>query len=447
MSIPCEEIHPEIETLLAAMTERELDAAGRRRLAELLRDHPDARQFYFDYCQLHALLTDAHGVLQALEPKPPGRGRLLRAAAAGLLAAAGLVLWWRSTGTFAARATPAGGSAWVVRDDRREPLADARPVREGDRLVTGADSRAEVRTRDGSRLVLLDRTDLQLRDRRVDLREGTLRCEVAPRDRSFVFSTPHAEATVLGTAFELTSGGGETRVRTTEGRVRLSSEGRGVDVNAGELGLAGDGGVVRWEPVCDLAFAGLKRLPPSMESVFCRSELHLTPERKVEPAPDRVHFVESGLVLGPAPGAVPTRGLVVARWKEDVGDELVLEADVAAGPRWSLGFAVSGDSFEGYRVVFAAIDGYPNGVAVDTIWPHKLIVLAVDPRGITYDRDQTLRVERRGTRLRAWVDRELRIDTRIDHPLKESRARTFALSNFGSPPVVRGLRAWKAARP
>jgi hypothetical protein len=49
--------------------------------------------------------------------------------------------------------------------------------------------------------------------------------------------------------------------------------------------------------------------------------------------------------------------------------------------------------------------------------------------------------------MRVWIDRELRVDTEIRHPLLEGRRRTFALSNYGAPPVLRGLRVWKPEAP
>jgi len=445
------EVRAELAALLSAMTDGDLDAAGRRRLAELLRLHPDARRTYLDYCQMHALLTDAHGVLKAMEP-PVSKGWLRgigTAAAALLLVVLGIALGWRNgrPGTpLGARLTPAEGSAWVLRDGRRAAIGSVHDVRDGDRFVTGPDSRAEVRTGDGSKIVIRDRTEAAFRKGGVELREGSLWCEVAPRPpgRSLVFSTPRAEVSVLGTSFELTADSRETRLRPVRGWLSLASEGRAVEVKPGEFGLADAGGVVRWVPVCDLDFAGMKALPPSMETYFCLADPLLTAERKVVPAPDQVRFVPGGLVLGLHPGG--RNGLVDVRWKEETGDDLILEADVAAGSRWAMGFALSGHSFEGYRIVFAAIEGYPNGVAVDTIHPRDCIVLAYDSRRIPFDRDHVLRVERRGARLRAWVDRELRIDTEIAHPLPEGRRRTFSLNNFGSSPVVRGFRAWKPTR-
>ena len=63
MSVPCEEIRPELEALLGVMAEGQLDGPGAKRLSQILKEHPDARQFYFDYCQMHALLQSAHGPL------------------------------------------------------------------------------------------------------------------------------------------------------------------------------------------------------------------------------------------------------------------------------------------------------------------------------------------------------------------------------------------------
>jgi ferric-dicitrate binding protein FerR (iron transport regulator) len=450
MSVPCEEIRSELEGLLAAMTEGGLDPAGRRRLAEILWEHPEARQVYLDTCQMHALLTSAHGVLQALRPPAAGRRRRVLGWAAAILVAAGAALWWRPAGpgaSLGARASAAEGVAWVARGGGRAALSEARDVRDGDRLVTGAASRTEIRIDDGSTLFLLERTEAEFRKwgdgRRVELREGTLHCQVAaqPAGRPLVFSTAHAEASVLGTEFELSADRDGTMLRAWSGRVRLSREGRSVDVGGGEIGTADERGLVRWVPVCSIPFSGLKALPPSMETFFCFSDVLLTAERKIVPAPERVHFVEGGLVVGPAKPA--RNGLIEVRWKEEVGEDVIVEADVAAGPPWSLGFAVSGSSFEGYRIIFAALDGYPNGVAVDTIHPVECTVLARDPRPISYDRPHTLRVERRGKRMRAWVDRELRIDTEVDHPLPEGRRKTFSLSNFGAHPQVRALRAWR----
>jgi len=449
MSVPCEEIRPELEALLGAMTEGALDAAGRKRLAAILREHPDARQFYLDYCQMHALLKSAHGELQALEvPSMTRRRRLVwvAAAAAVLLIAGGV---WQFRGTSVNASIAATGGAWIIRGDQKVHLADARRLSNGDRVVTDADGGAEVHFDDGSKLRFFDRADARFQGHgRVELKEGAVRCEVThqPAGQPLVFATPQAEATILGTSFELSTSWNETRLVTLSGRVRLAAEGRSVEIGPGEVGVANSSGVVRWKPVCDLDFSKMQALPAQMETVFCPSRTLHTVERKVVPSPDRTHFRDGGLVLNSVLGTQIEHGLIVTRWKEEVGDDVVLEADVVGGQRWSLGFSLSGDSFEGYRVIFAVF-GYPEGITIDTIHPVETVVLASDPRPISYEKDHVLRVEKRGKRVRIWVDRELRMDTEITHPLPEGRLRTFAISNFGAPPVIRSFRAWKSATP
>lgn len=446
MSTPCEEIRPELEALLAALSDGTLDAAAKKRLSQILREHPDARQFYLDYCQMHALLQSAHGVLQALEAPSAVRRRrgIWIAGAAALLLVAGGAVFLRSSSRVDATVALVQGTAWIVRNGERVALPPTGEMRPGDRIATAADSRTEVRLRDGSRITLLEQTDAEIGPR-IQLKEGTLRCEVMPQPQPLVFQTPHAEATVLGTEFELSAAWKETRLRMISGIVRLTADGRSVDVKAGQAAVAGPQGVVKWEPVCSVDFTTMKDLPAQMITAFCLSDIIHTAGRKIESGAERIRVADGGLVFGPLPGSALKHGLMDLQWKGDVGDDVILEADIAAGKPWGLGLSVSGTAFEGYRFFYAAIDEYPNGVALDTIYPKDCIILARDPRPISYDKDHTLRVERRGNRFRAWVDGQIRIDTEVNHPLAEGRRRTFSLCNFGSTPVVRALRVWKAA--
>jgi hypothetical protein len=166
----------------------------------------------------------------------------------------------------------------------------------------------------------------------------------------------------------------------------------------------------------------------------------------IVPAPHGIRLTDDGLRFVDARPAFGDHGLIVSRWTEAIGSDIAMEVEVSAGQQWSLGFAVDGDSFTGYRIIFA-VPEYPNGITIDSLHPSGLTLLAQDPRPIRYDRDHTLRVEKVGQRMRVWVDREIRIDTELSHALASDRKKTFAISNFGDPPVIRSLRVWKSAPP
>jgi len=282
------------------------------------------------------------------------------------------------------------------------------------------------------------------------LERGFLRADVArqPAGLPFLVRSRFAEVRVLGTRFDFWAEAESTRLEVTEGKVRFLRDGdsKGLDVGAGEKAAATSRELVRWVPVCDLAFSQMTALPPTMEALFCSSRVLHTKDRKIESGADRVRFTNGGLVFDPVPTPNRDHGLVVARWKEEIGEDAVLEAVVSAGAPWSLGFALSGDSFEGYRVIFAIREN-PGGIMVDTIAPVEFKPLASDPRPIDFAQDHVLRAEKLGKRIRVWLDKELRIDTVLDHPLAPGRLRTFALSNYGESPVVRSLRVWKAVTP
>lgn len=434
----------DLDTLLASLAEGTLDAAGRRRLSAIVRDDPVARRRYVEHCQMHALLKSAHGELRALEPRNPRVG-LLATAAGLLLAVSGFALWnlQRLSEQRLDSALSSSGEAWIQRGSARVTAAAAGDLRDGDRIVTGPSSAAELRAPDGTRLRLHEDGDARFHKEHVVLNAGLLRGDVAPREGALVLRTSQAEARVLGTSFELSASGTETRLNLLKGLMKLSIPGQELRVGAGELATTDGRQITKWVPVCRFDFAGMRQIPPGFESVFCLSAPLHTPERKVVPAPDYVHFVPEGLVLGsssPAP-----HGLRVLRWLEETGEDLLMEVDVAGGDRWSLGFALGGDSFEGFRVIFAVME-YPQGITIDTIHPVATTIFAADPRPVHFDRDHTLRAERSGSRFRVWVDRELRLDTQITHALPSGRKRTFALSNFGLPPVVKALRVWRPER-
>ncbi len=103
----------ELQSLLMEMTEGELSPQQRHRLAEVMRQHPAAKQQYLEYCQVHTMLAWEHGVLGDLQlpntPEPSSDSfsswkplattpSLVRVAAlvAGVILFAGVILWSQS---------------------------------------------------------------------------------------------------------------------------------------------------------------------------------------------------------------------------------------------------------------------------------------------------------------------------------------------------------------
>ncbi len=89
--------------------------------------------------------------------------------------------------------------------------------------------------------------------KRGHLESGSLTADVAkqPQGRAFVLTTPQAEIRVLGTKFTLSVSGDATKLEVSEGRVRLTrlSDGRTVDVPAGQFAVASAGAPPRARPL------------------------------------------------------------------------------------------------------------------------------------------------------------------------------------------------------
>ena len=362
------------------------------------------------------------------------------------------------------------GDVEILQGSQRIPAETGRRLRSDERIRTGPNASAVLRLADGTSIRMDSSTDVGFHRenaaRQVQVKTGMVHCDVAkqPPGQPLVFQTPHGELTVLGTAFDLLAVPVESRVRVLEGRVSWNSEARGgrsVEVAAHEACTADSKGVNSWVPFCNLDFRTLQALPPQLETVFCDSPSLLTTHRKIVAAPNGVRLEDGGLRFADIKQTFdPQYGLVVTRWTEPVGGDVAIEVDLSVAPaldgdpspqgdrksnrnpKWSLQMAVDGDSFDGYRVVFAAAQ-YPNGIEVDSLHPSEWTLLARDPRPMPEVGDHTLRVEKRGSQLRVWVDRELRIDTVLSYPLAPDRKPTFALSQYGVGPLIRSLRVWR----
>jgi hypothetical protein len=114
---------------------------------------------------------------------------------------------------------------------------------DGQTLATvGATSHARLTLGDGTALELGGDSVIapQQAGARLFVAVGTVWARVMPRPSSAPLSliTPHAEATVLGTALSLSVGAEGTRLRVSEGRVRLARGSQAVEVAAGQQALA-----------------------------------------------------------------------------------------------------------------------------------------------------------------------------------------------------------------
>jgi ferric-dicitrate binding protein FerR (iron transport regulator) len=454
MAMPNDELRREMELLLTAVGEGTLDADGRRELSRVLRQEPAARRLYVEYCQIHAMLRSAHGELSAVAPERGLRRRGVRwlsFAALVVVAVAVVATVYIRTRTPEHRASVVAveGDVRVVRDGTSSVAGAGITLLPGDQVQTEAAASAQFRLADGTvvRLGPASSVRLLLRQdgRCVELKGGSVSCDVRPQPRGkpLLFTSPHADVTVLGTVFDLNVAPVATAVHVSQGRVQLSASGHVAEVVAGGLASADAQGVYTWSPISRLDFSRITSLPAQLETVYCDSTSLHSAARNIVVAPGNVALTKEGLRFIDSPGKPVGHGLAVMRWAEELGGDVAVEVDVSAGPRWSLGFAVDGDSFEGYRVIFAA-PSYPFGITIDTIHPSAVTLLAQDPRPIPYERDHTLRVEKLGQRMRVWVDGELRIDTSVAHPLPAGRRRTFAISSFGNPPLIRGLHVWTA---
>ncbi len=139
------------------------------------------------------------------------------------------------------------GDVFVVVDGERKPARAGQPLLPGMGVVSGlGQSGASLVLADGTRFGI--GADAALREivkgprgTRVLLNAGTLVADVSkqPAEQPLVFATPHGEARVLGTVLRLIVDFALTRLEVKEGKVRLTRDGKSVDVAAGQYAVAG----------------------------------------------------------------------------------------------------------------------------------------------------------------------------------------------------------------
>jgi hypothetical protein len=128
----------------------------------------------------------------------------------------------------------------------REAVSTETLLYAGDSVASEAGGLAEMLYADGTRVELTPSAIVVLEDesssKRLRLTAGEVDATVAkqPVGKPMIFSTPNAQATVLGTKLKLALRGSATRLDVTEGAVRLQKkdDGHAVEVVAGKFAVA-----------------------------------------------------------------------------------------------------------------------------------------------------------------------------------------------------------------
>ena len=264
----------ELEKLLNALADDELDVAGRNRIAELLDGDPEACEFYLDFMSLHAHLEQELGSVapvQFLEklpqaqieeattiylatrqpPAPPAwKQPWTMAAAAAVLAGVFLISLMinqendrmaQGDGTIA---TDNAVAVLTETVDARFAAGENQPVR-GDLLPKGLlkleSGIVRLQFYSGAEVILEGPIDFELlSDNSAACTSGIFRASVPRPAQGFSVETPLVEMVDLGTAFGANiRRNGSTEVHVFEGEVEVYQAGTGRNPKTRSLLTAG----------------------------------------------------------------------------------------------------------------------------------------------------------------------------------------------------------------
>ncbi|HXT60184.1 MAG TPA: LamG-like jellyroll fold domain-containing protein [Pirellulales bacterium] len=171
--------------------------------------------------------------------------------AAGILLGLGVVAGYWAFDRFAGHVAvleKAGDRVTLVRGGKGRPAEAAAALCAGDRLLTGPESAAAVRYRDGTLVEIEGAASVDFRrsaggaGKTIWIERGSLSAQVAPQPRGepMLFDSRGATTRVLGTSLRVHVAGDETRVQVREGRVQLTrkSDGKALTVAGGEFAVA-----------------------------------------------------------------------------------------------------------------------------------------------------------------------------------------------------------------
>ncbi|HYF52294.1 MAG TPA: LamG-like jellyroll fold domain-containing protein [Planctomycetota bacterium] len=252
--------------VFAELLDGELDDAARRELETLLRDNPEVRKQYLEFCAMHAMLQFEHGALGGVEKLPLNagtksnvkqlsasrwrRGRLLAGAAmAALVVTAAIVAGVLRPAT--APVTGEESSAESISDTvvaqitgckearfesagsptrERGTFEVGTPLRQGQQIALTAGF-AEITFNCGAQVVLEGPARLDVGSAwGGTLKEGVLRASVPPQAVGFRISAPTVDVIDLGTEFSIVAEpSGETEVFVLKGAVKAEQTGSAVN--------------------------------------------------------------------------------------------------------------------------------------------------------------------------------------------------------------------------
>ena len=164
------------------------------------------------------------------------------------------------------------GEVFIIQGAEKVPARTGQDLLAGQGLETSKEgSLAIIMFPDQTTLRVAEGTTIRALDaaggKRLTFHQGVLSADVTlqPKGTPMVFTTPHGEATVLGTTLRLTVNladpdKGSTRLEVEEGRVKLKRklDGKSVTVPSGHFAVAADGVPLESKPIDLLADGGFE---------------------------------------------------------------------------------------------------------------------------------------------------------------------------------------------
>ncbi len=270
-SLPEPKDRRELESLLSAFCDGNLDVAQQKRLAEVLREDTEARRFYLHYIDIHLDLAHRAEIEKLIPlaplipPRKPRPWNWTAGVAAAVVAILAVALWPRSTN----QQTAADD---VLVEQAPEPVAfvsradsvtwsHPAPATPGLRLDAGApldldSGRLRIDFFDGTAVTIVAPSTFALEDGSgIGLKAGQLIVHAAESSSGFAVRTPEASFVDIGTKFAVNARVGEaTQLLVMEGEVistLFSEDGAPLDelsATSGQfLSLDRVGGIVRSE--------------------------------------------------------------------------------------------------------------------------------------------------------------------------------------------------------